>query len=357
MGLWNKIFGGGKEAVRFASMGTVSLDKFANRAVTEHANCFVPISEVHKVVRDLDKTLTARGMSRDVMDTLFEYSLIGLCPKCGIPCGAQALKSLVLFNALGPKAIISFSNGGNEAARHRNGQCANSSCDSQEMQLFWFPDLDPDAVRYFRSKGHELKDCSLRRQGVWPLKESGAHLTSVVEAEAAGIVPRDFSTTIQSHLDGVRREMTDPIMTEIIDELSAFCVNKESIDSIAFRALCAHDGEFGMRPHFLKLVLKRPARTFLVVTGVPTDRSASAGFFATKYPPGYGGYVNFWLQSDAAATAILLGHSVMAHLLVFADFSVNLGLSPLDLNNLLACPKIILPMESLTSEDRKLMGL
>jgi Ankyrin repeats (3 copies) len=153
----------------FSSASTVSPSEFPSHAAWSHANCVVPISEIADLIRSLDTALMSKGMSMDTMQDLCFFSLIGLCPQCGNPCGPDALQSFVLFKALGGANNVMFTGQSGGGDRLIRGQCRNTSCSSRDMQIFWCPDIDPDAVAYFKSRGLELKDRSTKREGVWPL--------------------------------------------------------------------------------------------------------------------------------------------------------------------------------------------
>ena len=161
-----------------------------------------------------------------------------------------------------------------------------------------------------------------------------------------------LAETVQTHLNRLRRGMTDAKMKSILDEVSErFLENALAMEAMVKET--ASDGEL-----HTKAVGGGGGKTWLIVSAMPRDPQGSADFFASQYPPGYGGYVNFWLNSSPAQTACTMGHSVMAQLLVYADRSVGLGLCSLDMSNPLgACPKWVFPEESMTKEDRRLMGL
>ena len=168
MSIWTKLFGSQGASSAFSSASTVSPSEFPSRATRSPANCVVGISQIADLIRSLDTALTSKGMSKDTMQDLWFFSLIGLCPKCGTHCGPDALKMFVVFQAMGG-ANVMFTGQRGGADRLLRGQCGNTSCASRDMQVFWCPDIDPDAVAYFKSRGLELEDCSAKRRGIWPV--------------------------------------------------------------------------------------------------------------------------------------------------------------------------------------------
>lgn len=156
--------------------------------------------------------------------------------------------------------------------------------------------------------------------------------------------------TLRVHLNRLRSDIHNPEMKLVFDELELQFMNyAESIDSMVQQTLSD-------RQLHTKSISGGNAVTWLVVSALPCNRSKSAAFFAKRYPPGYGGYINFWLNSQLAQQAQDIGHSVFAHVLIYSDGSVSLGLIPIDSNNLESCPKWIFPEDSLTKEDRKILG-
>jgi hypothetical protein len=186
----------------------------------------------------------------------------------------------------------------------------------------------------------------------WLKRLFGESKTSSPESASSDTLGGGLAETVQAHLNRLRRDMTDAKMTRILDEVSErFLESALAIEAMV--AQTASDGKL-----HTKAIGGGGAKTWLIVSAVPRNRQRSADFFASEYPPGYGGYVNFWLNSSAAQSASTMGHSVMAQLLVYADRSVGLGLCSLDMSNPLgACPKWVFPEESMTKEDRRLMGM
>ena len=105
------------------------------------------------------------------------------------------------------------------------------------------------------------------------------------------------------------------------------------------------------------------ARTFLLVSVVPSDRFNSAHFFAREYPPGYPGYMDYWLRTEPLQIARQMGQDVFAHVIVYADasshepLSLGVGIIPLDAAKAESNPKAIMPIDSLTHEEKAIMGL
>jgi len=162
--------------------------------------------------------------------------------------------------------------------------------------------------------------------------------------------------TIEGHFQRMRSELTDPAFRGILDEtLSRFLENLAPIAEMVEQTL------FDRKLH-TKGIGGGGTRTWLLVSVVPRDRHNSASFFAGEYPPGYSGYMNFWLNSALVKTAIAMGHDVFSHLLVYADssaqetLSIGFGLSPLDLTKPNSCPKWIVPQESLTAQEKDSMS-
>lgn len=163
--------------------------------------------------------------------------------------------------------------------------------------------------------------------------------------------------TVRAHLDRMRRDTRDARMKAILDDVaSRFSECELAIGTMVEQTLSE-------KQLHTKAIAGGPSATWLVVSAVPRSRGGAASFFGSEYPPGYGGYVNFWLNSQPARQALTMGHTVFAHLLIYADatggetISIGVGLSPLDLNNRKACPVFVFPEECLTTEDRKLMGV
>lgn len=172
----------------FSSASTVSPSEFPTRAAWSHTNSVVPISEIADLIRSLATALTSKGMSKDTMQDLWFFSLIGLCPKCGTPCGPDALKMFVVFKAMrGGNVMFTGQSGGGD--RLFRGQCRNTACSSRDMQIFWCPDIDPDAVAYFKSRGLELEDCSSKREGVWPLSDKKTSTAKELPKAGLGAQP------------------------------------------------------------------------------------------------------------------------------------------------------------------------
>ena len=188
-----------------------------------------------------------------------------------------------------------------------------------------------------------------------PTSRQGGH-AETVPAELARMADEtltdEFSVIepFRSHLNRIRGDMRDERMTMILHELEilfleeAFAINVMVQQTLSDQQL--HTKAIG-----------GAYATWVVVSAVPSSRHESAAFFALNYPPGYGGYMNFWLNSEVAQSMKASGRTVFAHVIVYADGSVGLGLCPLDLNNPDSCPRLVFPEESLTQEDRRLMGL
>ncbi len=157
--------------------------------------------------------------------------------------------------------------------------------------------------------------------------------------------------TTKEHLNRIRSDMPEISMQTIFNEIEQ-CVldNASAIEAMVQKTIS--DGEL-----HTKVLGGGNTSMFLIVSSLPKRMHESAAFFAAKYPPGFGGYLNFWLNSEVIWKMKGLGHSVMAHLLVYNDCAVSVGVIPLDHKNLDTCPRGVLPEDSLTKEDRRLMGL
>lgn len=162
----------------------------------------------------------------------------------------------------------------------------------------------------------------------------------------------NLGKTVQKHLDRVRQNLAETRMHEILDEVQElFHERIQEIESMVEET--ARDNQL-----HTKAIGGGGVTTWLIVSSIPRNRNMAKDFFKSEYPPGYGGYVNYWLNTNAASMAKNMGHSVMAQLLVYSDRSVGLGLCSLDTSNPLdACPKWLFPEESLTSEDIALFGM
>jgi uncharacterized membrane protein YgdD (TMEM256/DUF423 family) len=180
-------------------------------------------------------------------------------------------------------------------------------------------------------------------------------LPTIPDASYAEI--SNASEAFRSHLNRIRRDMNDARMRAILDEVEErFFENALAITGMVQQTLSDR------RLH-TKAIAGGNVTTWVVVSVVPRNRHDAAAFFSEEYPPGYSGYVNFWLNSQPAKVALTMGHTVFAHVLVYADISsretisVGLGLNPLDLSNLGACPQLVFPTEAMTREDRRQMGI
>jgi hypothetical protein len=165
------------------------------------------------------------------------------------------------------------------------------------------------------------------------------------------ITPRDLLKTVRVHLDRIRTEARHPQTRILLDEVEDLAT-KNALAVYEKLQEMAADGKL----HTFAAA-GGGAKTWLVISAVPRNRRNSSGFFASEYPPGYGRYVDLWGNSPMAKTALGVGHSVMAQLLLYADHSVGLSVTPLGPDNIADCPEFILPEESMTKEDRRLMGV
>lgn len=160
-----------------------------------------------------------------------------------------------------------------------------------------------------------------------------------------------------NHFKRVRAEFKghQPTMGVLDEVESRFQENASGVAEMVEKTLADH------KLH-TKCVAGDGVRSWLLVSVVPHDRKNSAGFFAAEYPPGYGGYMNFWLNSEPFRQARQMGHDVFAHVLVYADassqekISLGFGLFPLNPSGN-ANPGVVMPSDSLTQEDRVGFGL
>lgn len=183
--------------------------------------------------------------------------------------------------------------------------------------------------------------------------ETGKVPLRVTPVTVQGSIVRVFAR----HFQRIRAEFRDhqPTM-DILNEVEArFQENASRVAEMAKKTLADH------KLH-TKCLSGGGIRSWLLVSVVPRDRHKSASFFATEYPPGYGGYMNFWLNSMPLQQAREMGHDVFAHILIYADassqekLSLGFGLFPLDPSND-TNPGVIMPSESLTREDKAEFGV
>jgi hypothetical protein len=112
-----------------------------------------------------------------------------------------------------------------------------------------------------------------------------------------------------------------------------------------------------------KVIYGGGTRVWILISVLPIGRYCAANYFLQEYPPGYTGYLSFWMESLPRQIAQDMGQDVFAHLLIYADasskelLSCGLGLLPLDQARQESNPKAVLPLEALTKEDRALLGI
>ena len=181
-------------------------------------------------------------------------------------------------------------------------------------------------------------------------------MPKVAVASSAASIHDRILQMLENHLALIRTERHKPTL-EILEELkSRFVENTPAISAIVEQTLAD-------RKLHTKVIGGGGIRTWLLVSVVPSDRFSSANFFAREYPPGYTGYMDFWLNSTPLKLAREMGHDVFAHVLVYADAStserLSLGVStfPLDPTKKDSNPLVIFPVESLTREEKATIGL
>ncbi|MCX6907208.1 MAG: hypothetical protein NTY01_04105 [Verrucomicrobia bacterium] len=158
-----------------------------------------------------------------------------------------------------------------------------------------------------------------------------------------------------SHLERLRVERHGPTLAILKEVEARFIENAGPIRAMVIETLSD-------RKLHTKAIGGGGIRTWLLVSAVPSDRFSSATFFKRSYPPGYTGYMDFWLNSAPLKMARQMGHDVFAHVLVYAaasssePLSIGLGLVPLDPSRRESNPLTIIPEESLTPEEKAAMG-
>jgi hypothetical protein len=186
--------------------------------------------------------------------------------------------------------------------------------------------------------------------------ETAADTAPRAAPTSSGCVHDRILQVFTDHLQRMRDERHKPTLEILAEVESRFIEAAVPISAMVEKTLSD-------RKLHTKFIGGGGIRTWLLVSAVPTDRFSSASFFARAYPPGYAGYMDFWLKSEPLQMARQMGHDVFAHVLVYADassrepLSVGVGLMALDQRQPDNNPLALLPVESLTQRDRAAMGL
>jgi len=103
-------------------------------------------------------------------------------------------------------------------------------------------------------------------------------------------------------------------------------------------------------------------RLYLEVTVLPCSLSQAREFFAQRTPPGYSEYLNRVLNSVEADIAGQQGIHAVVHLVVCfdatsAELGVQVCLTPLTHQDTRGCPKVVIPQELLSPNERQMLGL
>lgn len=102
--------------------------------------------------------------------------------------------------------------------------------------------------------------------------------------------------------------------------------------------------------------------TWLLVSVLPCSRHNAPDFFRQKYPPGYTGYMDYWLRSSLVQRAKAMGHDVFGHVLLYAapspqePLSISVGIVPFEPRKY-ADPFMLMPEEALTPEEKTAIGI
>lgn len=199
------------------------------------------------------------------------------------------------------------------------------------------------------------KDATTRTEARTVLPQQHATTPEATRSSSADSTHDRIMRMLNTHLARVRTERHETTL-KVLDELEA----RFSESSLAISAMV--EQTLADRKLHTKAIGGGGIRTWLLVSAVPSDRFNSVHFFSRINPPGYFGYIDFWLNSQPLKVAREMGHDVFAHVLVYADASSNeplsIGIGLLPLNPALkdANPLMIVPEESLTREEKTAMG-
>jgi hypothetical protein len=159
----------------------------------------------------------------------------------------------------------------------------------------------------------------------------------------------DIAAAVRLHLNRIRNSTAIKEIYSVLDDVEKLYSEYEQTFAAKIQ-LTATDKKL-----HTTAVGNNGMKTWLIMSAMPCNRKKSAKFFAKKYPPGFTGYLEHWLNSEGADMAIAMGFTVMVHLIIYADYSVGIGINPIGRNNIAACPVMIFPEESMSLTDRKQM--